>query len=188
MSKQLLYIGEPMAKEPTVPPEPESPWTLDDVFRQRKGEKRLRYTGKDVKRGETEMVSFRCDYRIVHRLQVIVEQKLDPEIETKSDILHDALHLWLTRWDEDHPDGAGGRLAYQFRMRDLERKMANQDTFLESVSRILEQLKEHRDVAGIKELLVYIGEARFDFTDAPPLFLEKLGEVQEEARRLVKGE
>lgn len=161
------------------------PFTLDDVF-SNKQKNRLRFTSRDIKRGETEMVSFRCDLQILHRMQVIVESGEDPELQTKTDILLDAVHLWLTRWDEDHDDPRQRKLAYQFRMRELRRRLDHQKSFLESTESLLDALKNTGDVDGLKELLFIMAEAKFEFTDSPPDFLKKLQYMTDETRRLVK--
>lgn len=161
---------------------------LDDVFADVPEKTRRRYTSKDIKRGESETVSFRCDYRIIGRMQKIIEQRLDADLETRSDILNDAIHLWLTTWDEEHPDGNSGRMSSEFRMLEIQRNLEYQDRFLTNATELMDSLKEHRDVRMIREFLFHLAEMRYKFGNAGDRFFEKFDSIVEDARRLVRDE
>jgi hypothetical protein len=113
---------------------------------------------------------------------------MDPLLETKSDILQDALHLWLEKWDEDYGDGADGELSYEFRLKEIERRIIYQESFVGTVENIFDSLKKYRDVNGFKEYLVSMVEARLNFVGSgvPPEILERMDNLIEDTRRLLK--
>src|SRR5271154_4617611 len=96
--KQNLKIeGRPVPDSPTsdMPGE----WSLDD-FQKLSGE-RQRFVSQS--KAASEVVSFRADSFHVRRVDEILAARIDPELKTRSDIMQDALHLWLTTWDETYP-------------------------------------------------------------------------------------
>jgi hypothetical protein len=157
-----------------------NPWTLDD------SENRQRYTKSDVRRGQTEFIQCRADSFHVRRIDEIVASRIDPTLKTKSDVLQDALAMWLEDWDKRYPDGSGGELAYRARLMRMERKRAFREEFMESAGDQLEALQRDGDALGMSEFLQIMLQAQGDFKDdAPSSYLSKVEDMIQRARRML---
>lgn len=158
-----------------------SPWMLDDSDAARQ-----RYTKGDVKRGQTEVVQCRADAFHVRRIDEIVASRIDPSLKTRSDVLQDALAMWLEDWDKRYPDGAGGELSYQAKLEAMRRKRRYRTDFLTTAEEELRGLREEGDVNGLSGFLQTLLLAQGDFKDdAPATYLGKIDNMVNEARRLL---
>lgn len=158
-----------------------SPWMLDDS-----DQSRQRYTKSDVKRGQTEVIQCRADSFQVRRVDEIVASRIDPVLKTRSDVLQDALAMWLEDWDRRYPDGAGGELSYQARLEAQRRKRRYRTDFLATAEDELKGLREEGDITGLSGFLQTLLMAQGDFKDdAPASYLHKIDNMISEARRLL---
>ncbi len=158
-----------------------NPWALDDPESNRQ-----RYTKSDVKRGATELIQCRADAFHVRRVDEIIASRVDPAFKTRSDVVQDALAMWLEDWDRRYPDGAGGELAYQSLMRAIELKRTHREEFLESAKNQLDGLRQDGDVDGLSDYLHIMARAQGDLKDtAPATYMRRLNELIMEARHLL---
>jgi hypothetical protein len=157
------------------------PFALDDPTASRQ-----RYTKDQVKRGETERVQCRADAFKVRRIDEIVAARIEPELGTRSDVLNDAIDLWLEDWDRRYPDGASGQLRYQSELLNMERKRQYRQGFIDQAETQLTGLREEGDLLGLKSYVGLMLRARGDFMDdAPDSFMERMDKLISEARRLL---
>ena len=82
------------------------------------------------KGGETERIQCRADAFHVRRMDERLAARLDPEFKTRSDIMQDAIAMWLEDWDRRYPDGSGGQLRYQSELANMERRRQHRRGFL----------------------------------------------------------
>ena len=149
------------------------------------GTPRQRYTKSDVKRGQTELVQCRADAFLVRRVDEIVASRLDPIIKTRSDVLQDAIALWLEDWDERYPD-QGGALAYQSRLERMSRRREYRESFIDTVEEQLELTKRLGDISDLRELSQILSLAYTDFkTDAPPTSMKRMDDLMQTCQRLI---
>lgn len=159
-----------------------NPWALDDPESNRQ-----RYTKSNVQRGSTEVIQCRADAFHVRRIDEIVASRIDPSFKTRSDVMQDALAMWLEDWDRRYPDGAAGELSYQALMKAMERKSAYRTEFMETASGQLDRLRQEGDSGGLSEYLHIMARARGDFKDsAPPSYMTKIDRLISDARRLLE--
>jgi hypothetical protein len=157
------------------------PFSLED-----RSSCRQRYTKKEVKRGETEQIQCRADMFNVRRIDEIIAARIEPEIKTRSDVLNDAISLWLEDWDHRYPDGAAGQLRYQSELVNMERKRGYRQDFIQRAEGQLAGLREDGDLLGLKNYISLMLRARGDFMDdAPDSFMERMDRFISEARRLI---
>lgn len=158
-----------------------NPWALDDTGA------RQRYTKSEVKRGETERIQCRADAFQIRRIDEIVASRIDPSFKTRSDVLQDAIAMWLEDWDLRYPDGVGGELSYQARLKTMERKRVYRQEFLTSAVEQIDSLKIDADVEGLSSYLHIMLLAQGDFrSSAPESYLKQLDALIAEARRLIQ--
>lgn len=144
------------------------------------------YTKASIKRGETERVQCRADAFLVRRIDEIVASRIDEDFKTRSDILQDAISMWVDDWDNRHPDGMQGQLHYQSELARLERATENRSAFLGRAERQLTQLRNDGDTNGFSTYLSIMFRARGDFLDdAPKPFISKMDQFISEAKRLL---
>jgi hypothetical protein len=159
-----------------------NPWALDDLT------PRQRYTKTEVKRGETERIQCRADAFNVRRIDEIVASRIEPTLKTRSDVLNDALSLWLDDWDSKYPDGVGGELAYQARLKTMERKRIYRNDFLEDAKAQIENLQSDGDLEGLTTYLHLMQLAQGDFqSSAPESYVRQLKSLIDQARRLIEA-
>jgi Arc/MetJ-type ribon-helix-helix transcriptional regulator len=160
-----------------------NPWTLDDT-----DTKRQRYTKSDVHRGQTELIQCRADSFHVRRIDEIVASRIDAVLKTRSDVIQDAIALWLEDWDRKFPDGSGGELGYHARLLRIERKRIYRDQFMETAEEQLNALQADGDIHGLAEFLQIILQSQGDFKDdAPVSFMDQLEKLVDRAHRLVEA-
>lgn len=158
-----------------------NPWLLDDADIPRQ-----RYTKSDVKRGQTELLQCRADAFHVRRIDEIVASRLEANFKTRSDVVQDAVAMWLEDWDRRYPDGASGELSYQGRLEKLQRRQQHRDSFMETASEYMDSLRTTGDIYGLKEFLQVLLMAQGDFrADAPVSYMNKLEYMVETAERLL---
>ena len=160
-----------------------NPWTLDDpdAIRQR-------YTKAQVKHGQTDLIQCRADAFHVRRVDEIVASRIDPTLKTRSDVMQDALAMWLEDWDRRYPDGSGGELSYSARLQRMERKRRYRSEFIDSASEQLDSLQRDGDALGLGEFLQIMLQAQGDFKDdAPPSYLTKVEGMIQTARRMLEA-
>lgn len=154
-------------------------WNLESDPRKRTPYKRIQ-----ERKGDSTPVACRCDSFIVRRMDEILATQ-DPDYKTRSDIVQDALALWLEKWDEDHPEMVTA-LSYQFKVEQMGRRRAARSAFLEVAKTELEGLREDGDVGGLHHFIQALDTALIDFReDAPASFLRKIDEIRMGAKRLI---
>jgi len=147
---------------------------------------RQRYTKSNVRRGETEVIQCRADAFHVRRIDEIVASRIDPAFKTRSDVMQDAIAMWLEDWDRRYPDGAGGELAFQARLKALERKREFRVGFIQAATEQLEGLVSDSDILGIREFLQMMLQAQGNFKDdAPQPYMRQIEELIQRSRRLL---
>ena len=147
------------------------------------------YTKASVKRGETTHIQCKADAFLVRRVDEIVASRIDDAFKTRSDVLQDAIAMWVDDWDEHHPDGASGQLSYQSELSRLERASENRTAFLTRADTQLNRLSGEGDRNGLQTYLEVMARARGDFLDdAPKSFINKMDQYIDQAKRLLSAD
>lgn len=135
---------------------------------------------------EQEYCNFRANKFHVRRIDEIVGQRLDPAFKTRTDVLYDAVVLWLETWDLNHPDGSTGELHYRFQLEQQRRQRESRNAYLESLVEELDALRKDADLEGIKSLSSNIINAREELKHtAPPKYIAQLDQLLADTRRLL---
>lgn len=144
------------------------------------------YTKSDVKRGQTEHINFRADAFHIRRIDEILGGRYDPAFKTRSDVLSDAIVMWLEDWDLKHPDGSAGELRGRFQLDRQKQARDSRNDYLEQIKVELEDLRKDGDIDGLRALASNIIQQREDFKgSAPPRYIAELDQVLAETRRLL---
>jgi hypothetical protein len=144
------------------------------------------YIRPKLTKEEQEYCNFRASKFHIRRLDEIVGQRLDPAFKTRTDILYDAVVLWLENWDLNHPDGATGELHFQFQLEQQQRQRASRNSYLEMVKGELEEAKKDGDLDGLSALASNIIRATQELKhSAPPKYVAELDQLLAETRRLL---
>lgn len=160
-----------------------APWMLDDETL-----KRQPYVKDQVKRGNTELIQCRADAFHVRRIDEIIAARIDSTFKTRSDVVQDAIAMWLEDWDRRYPDGATGELSYQARIEAMKRKRRYRADFLTIAEEELHGLQQDGDIQGLGNFLQTILLAQGDFKDdAPATYLQKIDDMILRARRLLNA-
>lgn len=156
-------------------------WNLDSD-----GQKRTPYKRVKERKGESIPVTARCDSLMVRRTDEILASAVGwPTYKTRSDIIQDALAMWLEEWDKDHPDNTTP-LSYQFKVEQMGRRRSARTDFLEMAKTELDGLREDGDITGLAMFIATLDIALIDFRhDAPASFLVKIDEIRNNAKRLI---
>lgn len=156
-------------------------WNLDAD-----GSKRTPYTRVKDKKGDSVPVTARCDSLMVRRTDEILASAVGwPTYKTRSDIVQDALAMWLEEWDKEHPDQASA-LSYQFKVEQMGRRRAARTDFIDIAKKELDGLREDGDITGLHQFIATLDTALSDFrVDAPASFLRRVDELRTSAKRLI---
>jgi hypothetical protein len=131
-------------------------------------------------------MQFRAVEFWARRADEIVASRVEPSIKTTSDLLQDALVMFIEDWDKRYPDGMGGELAYQTRLLLAELKDEAREAFIEQSESRLDRLQANGDLRGLNEFLQIMHQAEGDFKDdAPRSYLVKIEDMIEKAHRLL---
>jgi hypothetical protein len=55
-------------------------------------------------KSEFDMVSFRAPAEVLRKIDEILAARVDPDLRTRSDVMNDALHSWLSTFVTENPD------------------------------------------------------------------------------------
>ncbi len=147
--------------------------------------KRTPYKRVQERKGDSTPVACRCDSFIVRRMDEILGSANSPDYKTRSDIVQDAIALWLEEWDKEHPEMVTA-LSYQFKVEQMGRRRAARTAFLEVAKTELDGLRDDGDISGLHQFIQALDTALVDFReDAPASFLRKIDEIRTSARRLI---
>lgn len=160
-------------------------WTLEDIMNHA-GKPHVPITSKRLKKGETQVVSFRVSLEDYTKIQKIVQQRRIPGIETHSDLLSDALFMFLEKFYEEQPNLDPGALQ-ELRMVRLNAERHQRVEFLGMANKVLTDLIEDRHIKGLDQFHVSMIESRFSYQnqDAPDDFLREIDRIIEKTRRLL---
>jgi hypothetical protein len=144
------------------------------------------FTKSNVQRGNTEHIQFRADAFHVRRIDEIIASRVDPSFKTRSDVLSDAVVLWLENWDLQHPDGTAGELHHRFQLDNQKRARQYRVEYMESAKEELDALRKDFDVEGLRALSRNLIAATIELTGkAPPKYIAELDQLLAETRRLL---
>lgn len=144
-----------------------------------------RYTKSDVRRGESEHVSSRISSFHMRRIDEIIAARYEPQFKTRTDVIQDAIVMWLEDWDQRYPDGAHGELSAFSEMELQTRRRESRDSFMQFAEKEFEALIDDTDLAGIKRFLITLIKFRTDSPpDTPQKFRNQIDSMIERARRL----
>lgn len=154
------------------------PWRLESTHQV--------YSRPKLPKDEQEYCNFRANKFHIRRIDEIVGQRLDPSFKTRTDVLYDAVVLWLETWDLNHPDGATGELHYQFELEQQQRQRESRNNYKDKVVEQLDELRKDGDIEGIKALASNIVRATRELKDsAPPKYIAELDQILADTRRLL---
>jgi len=150
------------------------------------GTKRTPYKRVKERKGESIPVACRADALVVRRLdEILASAKGWPDYKTRSDIIQDAIVLWLERWEDEHPDTATA-LSHQLHVEKMGRRRAARNEFYELAKHELDGLREEGDITGLYQFIEAIDLSLKDFrTDAPAVYLRKIDELRTNAKRMI---
>lgn len=148
--------------------------TEDNIIHINKG--RRFTTRAKVPRGESEFVGFRCATNRIRQMDEIVASRFFTEIKTRSDILQDAVVMWIDKYYEDNPE-APGMVMWDVSKRDLSRTMRDTD-FAQAEKIILRAIRED-DRQLLMSLLPALHKIRilFDQEEASPVEKQAIKEL-----------
>lgn len=146
--------------------------------------KRTPYKRVSEKKGDSIPVACRCDSLMVRRMDEVIGLQ-DPSYKTRSDIVQDAIAMWLEDWDIRHPDVITA-LTYQFKVEQMGRRRSARSTFLEMAKKELDGLRDDSDIMGLHQFVQTLDTALMDLReDAPASFLRKVDDIRTSAKRLI---
>ncbi len=153
---------------------------------------RVRMNGEITKKASgnapTRHTQFRMPEIQARRLDELLAGRYDPTITTKTDILIDAVGLWIDEWDKQgKPDGANGNLRTQWALYKMKLERVIRDDFLKEAKSQLEELKHEGDVRRLHTLREYVTIAIADSQLEPPSYLRELDSVLEQTTRLIEA-
>lgn len=144
------------------------------------------YTRTKLPKDEQEYCNFRAKKSHIRRIDEIVGQRLDPAFKTRTDVLFDAVVLWLETWDLNHPDGATGELRFEFQLEQQQRQRGSRTSYMEKVTQELDELRKDADIDGLRSLASNIIMATQEMKhSAPPKYIAQLDQILADTRRLL---
>lgn len=159
------------------------PWFLEDT------ELRPRYNRGNLPKGQVEHIQCRTNALHVRRIDEIVASRVEPVFKTRSDVLQDAISMWLDDWDQRYPDGIGmgGELAYRSMLDKAERMDEEREGFVQSAQTRLERLQNNKDTEGIEGFLrmMLAAQVKLQKEKAPAVYLDRIEEMIVRSRRLL---
>lgn len=148
-----------------------------------------RYTKSEVKRGDTEHINCRINSFHVRRIDELLAARFEPNFKTRTDVIQDAIVMWLEDWDLRYPDGAHGQLSAESKMQLRKRRREHREAFMAFADKEFEALIFDKDKSGIADFLITLIQARAEFPpDTPQSFQDKLNAMIEKARRLTSDD
>lgn len=160
-------------------------WTLENIM-QGKAKSHTPITSKHLKRGETQVVSFRVSLEDYAKIQKTVQQRRVPGIETYSDLMTDALFLWLEKFYDENPTVDPGA-AQELRMVRLNAERHQRVEFVTLAQKVLTDLIEDRHIKGLDQFHAAMIESKYSYQNqnAPDDFIRDLDRIINQARRLL---
>jgi hypothetical protein len=113
--------------------------------------RRRRVTARTTKRDSSEHLQFRLDSKLSDEINQIVASQADPDLKTRSDILHDAVAFWLDEWTDEHPNTS---IARRWRLERRLHARACRDTYLEVTTFGLRRACDEHDDNLVKEIYI----------------------------------
>ena len=143
-------------------------------------------TRATVPRGESEFVGFRCAIKRIRQMDEIVASRFFPEIKTRSDILQDAVVMWIDKYYEENPQ-APGHLKWQMTRIELNRTMRDAD--YEQAERMIRRgihEKDHTLLVGSLPALHRI-RLLFETESASPVEMVAIKELIKDTEEAIRG-
>lgn len=148
-----------------------------------------RYTKSEVKRGESEHINCRLSSFHVRRVDEIIAARYEPSFKTRTDVLQDAIVMWLEDWDQRYPDGSRGEMSALSEMELKVRRRESRDSFMAFAKKEFEALIDDTDLHGIRAFLITLIKFRTESPpDTPQKFKNEVDGMIERARRLTSDE
>jgi hypothetical protein len=144
--------------------------------------RRRRVTARTTKRDSTEHWQFRVDSKFADEINQILASQADPDLKTRSDVLHDAVALWLDEWADEHADTS---LARHWR---LERRLYARDyrdAYLDRTANALDRAVNEHDDELVKEIFIdaYQETITFAGEKASPVEMALLQKIIDVAKK-----
>jgi hypothetical protein len=135
--------------------------------------KRQLTTRAKVPRGESEFVGFRCAISRIRKMDEIVASRFYSEIKTRSDILQDAVVMWIDQYYEDNPTAPGKG---DWDLTRMEIARAVRDSRLEQAERVARRAQDEDDRKTMLKTLPNLHRLRMQFEaeDASPTEMKRL--------------
>ena len=145
--------------------------------------KRTRYT--QSKSQQTEHISFRAPLSIIREIDEIVAGRYDEFLRTRSDVLNDAVALWLETWFTEHPDKLVTE-AREFFLSKRRMERERRDSYIQLLEDELEKAIKDKDAKYLRELFIevarYRGEAE---AHCSPAQLEQLQKLHDRLKEIL---
>jgi hypothetical protein len=150
-----------------------------------KGKPRRYATRNQVARGESDFVGFRCSLASIRQMDEIVASRVEEELQTRSDVLQDAVVKWIDDFYKTHPGGSGRTAWTLYRSRALrERRESDLKTLVEEI----EIAGNDHHVTQLNHLLVECHRMKslFDSEEASPREKKDLQHALDRLKQLQK--
>lgn len=158
-------------------PSGSGPWQLDSPHQ--------RYFRKEGNKSETESFTGRFSSFHLRRIEEIIHTRIEPDFKTKTDIVQDAISMWLEDWDQRHPDGVGGEYTSSSQLDIIQAQSDRRANYLDKAKKTLDTVASDKDIAGLKAVVVSFVKYLEESHAAPAAYQLELEALIAKARRML---
>jgi hypothetical protein len=124
-------------------------------------------------KASTHQVSFRCPEHMWREVQKVLSSNAIPGIEIPSDLMIDALHMYIERFHETGPEGFSGFVT-AFEMDTRQQQSEANAVLLDKIDSTIETLVHDRDLMGMQDTLHDLHRHKDALSREPKPFRDKL--------------
>ena len=95
------------------------------------------------------VISGRISKQLLRRVDVIVQSRIDPRIQTRSDVVQDAIARWVQEWDKINPDGAGGVLSVESQVLMAQQQWQWREAFVVAIEGAIDKMRSNGDYTTV---------------------------------------
>ena len=160
----------------------EDEWQFDT------SETRERFT--QAPRGQTENVGFRAFLGHLRIVDEAIQSRRDPRIKTRSDVLQDALMMWIEDWAKNYAEqGVHGTFLRELNLNKAKAKRERRKYMLDLIDADIEEAKQDKDVYGLQSTLRTVQEERDSLDEhCPQSYISQLDERIESLQEMLRRE
>lgn len=144
-----------------------------------------RYFKREGNKSETESFTGRISSFHLRRIEEIIHTRIEPDFKTKTDVVQDAISMWLEDWDLRHPDGVGGEYTSSSQLDIIQAASDRRANYMAKAEKTLDTVSHDKDIAGLKAVVVSFVKYREESQSAPVAYQADLDGLIAKARRLL---